>query len=53
MRDLRQQIYAADVFTAHTWHDGDFVFLDNHALLHGRNRFLVDTSRRIQRIHII
>lgn len=37
----------------HAWRTGDIVVAENHALLHGRNRFTGSTERHMQRIQII
>lgn len=51
--DLQQRIYAPDVLYAHEWADGDFVLVDNHAVLHGRQAFTAGSPRHLQRIHIL
>lgn len=47
------RLYAADVLYAHEWRQGDFVLADNHLLIHGRNAFLTNAPRHIQRIHVL
>lgn len=46
-------LYAPEVVYAHPWQDGDFVVADNHALLHGRHAFAMDTARHLQRVHVL
>lgn len=37
----------------HRWQRGDFVVVDNHAVLHGRARLRGNITRRLQRIHVL
>jgi alpha-ketoglutarate-dependent taurine dioxygenase len=51
--DLQRRLYAADALYAHEWADDDFVLVDNHAVLHGRQAFAANSPRHLQRIHIL
>ena len=53
LSDLIKNIYHPQNCFAHKWEEGDFLIADNHALLHGRNPFLADSSRHLQRVHIL
>ena len=53
LADLQRRLYAPDVHYAHEWVDGDFVLVDNHAVLHGRQAFTAGSPRHLQRIHIL
>jgi alpha-ketoglutarate-dependent taurine dioxygenase len=46
-------LYHEGVVYAHRWNAGDFIFADNHALLHGRRSFEKTARRRLRRIHIV
>jgi alpha-ketoglutarate-dependent taurine dioxygenase len=46
-------LYQDQVIYAHRWSAGDFLFADNHALLHGRRSFEKGGRRRLRRIHIV
>ncbi len=37
----------------HSWHQGDYLIYDNHALLHGRSKIEGNIARHLQRIHIL
>ncbi|MGF7234849.1 MAG: TauD/TfdA dioxygenase family protein [Frankia sp.] len=37
----------------HEWQSGDLMFVDNERLLHGRNAFRGEPSRRLQRVQIL
>jgi alpha-ketoglutarate-dependent taurine dioxygenase len=51
--EIRDRLYQPEVLYAHSWRDGDYVVVDNHAVLHGRNAFTADTPRHLRRVHII
>lgn len=53
LADLRDRLHDPEVCYAHEWRDGDIVVVDNEALLHGRNAFVGDSSRHLQRIQVI
>ncbi|AFT99438.1 TauD/TfdA dioxygenase family protein [Nocardia brasiliensis] len=53
MDDLRDRLHDPRYCYDHAWQTGDIVVAENHALLHGRNRFLGSTARHMQRIQII
>ena len=52
-RDLRNALHAPTCFYAHEWQTGDVVIADNFSLLHGRERFLPKTPRRLLRVHVL
>lgn len=51
--ELIASLYLPQNCFAHEWREGDFLVADNHALLHGRNPFICDSLRHLQRVHII
>jgi alpha-ketoglutarate-dependent taurine dioxygenase len=53
LAELHELLYRPEFCYVHQWCDGDIVIADNHALLHGRNRFMGDSSRWLQRIQVI
>ncbi|MCM6778685.1 TauD/TfdA family dioxygenase [Nocardia sp. CDC159] len=53
MEDLRDRLHDPRYCYDHAWQTGDIVIAENHALLHGRNRFTGPTTRHMQRIQII
>ncbi len=53
LRDLQERLYRPTVFYAHQWQDGDYVIVDNNAVLHGRRPFTSGSPRWIQRVHIL
>lgn len=52
-KELIAQLYLPQNCFAHEWQDGDILVADNHALLHGRNPFLSNSPRHLQRVHIL
>ena len=54
LRQFNELIYASPYFYSHQWSKGDYVLVDNHVMLHGRNRFQgAGLSRHLKRIHIL
>lgn len=53
LSELIASLYLPQNCFAHEWQEGDFLVADNHALLHGRNPFLSDSLRHLQRVHIL
>lgn len=53
MADLRDKLHDPSVCYHHEWRDGDIVAVDNQALLHGRNAFIGNSSRHLQRIQVL
>lgn len=54
LRQLISLSYDSEYFYDHVWHQGDYVLVDNNALLHGRRRFRgAGLSRSLKRIHIL
>ncbi|MFI6169088.1 TauD/TfdA dioxygenase family protein [Nocardia sp. NPDC051052] len=53
MDDLSVRLHDPRYCYSHAWETGDIVVAENHALLHGRNRFTGPTARHMQRIQII
>lgn len=46
--------YQSQYFYDHRWQTGDYLLVDNHALLHGRRRFQGSgLNRALKRIHIL
>ena len=50
---LAHRVYESDVCYVHDWQQGDLVFADNHALIHGRRPFTSDSDRHIRRIQLL
>lgn len=54
LRQLIGLCYDSEHFYDHVWYQGDYVLVDNNALLHGRRRFRGEgLSRSLKRIHIL
>lgn len=53
LEDLRKRLYSPSACYVHSWQDGDYVIVDNHAVLHGRLAFTSNSPRWIQRVHIV
>ena len=53
LSEMRGRIYDSRHCYRHTWRDGDLLFADNHALLHGRNAFEKDCPRHLKRVQIL
>jgi alpha-ketoglutarate-dependent taurine dioxygenase len=53
LSELQEMLYEPQNCFAHEWQDGDILIADNHALLHGRNPFLSNSPRHLQRVHIL
>jgi len=53
MTELSERLHEPRYCYEHAWQTGDIVIAENHALLHGRNRFTGATNRHMQRIQII
>jgi alpha-ketoglutarate-dependent taurine dioxygenase len=51
--ELQKALYDPTCSYLHSWNDGDYIFADNHALLHGRRPFIESSPRHLQRIHIL
>ncbi len=52
-RSLREALYAPMNFYAHEWKKGDVVIADNVSLLHGREAFVSQAPRHLQRVHVL
>lgn len=50
---MRRKIYDPKYSYAHQWQDGDLLFADNHALIHGRHPFKAASPRHIRRVQIL
>lgn len=50
---LKQALYAQSSFYAHEWQTRDVVIADNFSLLHGREAFVSQSPRHLQRVHIL
>ncbi|MGH3762632.1 TauD/TfdA dioxygenase family protein [Actinophytocola sp.] len=53
LEDLSERLHRPEYCYAHDWRAGDIVVADNHALVHGRNRFTGPATRHLQRIQVI
>ena len=54
LRELIAHLYDSDSFYAHQWTQGDYLLVDNHAMLHGRHRFQGEgLTRHLKRVHIL
>ncbi|MFI2029696.1 TauD/TfdA dioxygenase family protein [Streptomyces buecherae] len=53
LADLHARLYRGDAGYTHTWQDGDFLLIDNHAVLHRRESFHQESPRRLQRVQIL
>lgn len=53
LEDLTRRLHDPRVCYAHEWRDNDIVVVDNNALVHGRNPFRGESTRRLQRVQII
>jgi alpha-ketoglutarate-dependent taurine dioxygenase len=52
-QDIHQALYAPSNFYAHEWQQGDVVIADNFTLLHGREAFISQSPRHLQRVHVL
>lgn len=52
-QSLKHALYAPSNFYAHEWQSGDVVIADNFSLLHGREAFVSQSPRHLQRVHIL
>lgn len=50
---LIKALYAPTNYYAHEWNNGDIVIADNFSLLHGRESFVKNASRHLQRVHVL
>ncbi|MFT2020370.1 TauD/TfdA dioxygenase family protein [Streptomyces sp. 796.1] len=53
LADLHERLYRGDTGYTHTWQDGDYLLIDNHAVLHRRESFQQESPRRLQRVQIL
>lgn len=53
MAQLRDRLYDPRFCVTHRWRNGDFVLVDNHAVLHRREPFRLGTPPPMQRVHIL
>ncbi|MFC4160602.1 TauD/TfdA dioxygenase family protein [Chitinimonas lacunae] len=51
--DLLERLYDDKYLYRHQWQTGDFLMVDNHSLLHGRERIRGNVSRHLQRVHVL
>lgn len=51
--ELKDALYAPQNFYAHEWQSGDVVIADNFTLLHGREGFVSQAPRHLQRVHVL
>lgn len=52
-QSLTEMLYATNYHYAHTWQDGDILIADNFTLLHGREAFVSQSPRHLQRVHVL
>ncbi len=53
LADFMPRLYSPDWCYSHQWRQGDFLVVDNRALLHGRHAYSKSTERHLQRVHIL
>ncbi|MCG7551875.1 TauD/TfdA family dioxygenase [Pseudoalteromonas sp. Of11M-6] len=54
LKEMNSLLYSSNYFYKHSWRKGEFVFVDNLALLHGRSRFEGSgLNRHLKRVHIL
>lgn len=53
LQDLIARLYQPDHMYRHQWQAGDVLLVDNHALLHGRERLRGNVARHLQRVHVL
>jgi alpha-ketoglutarate-dependent taurine dioxygenase/4-hydroxybenzoate polyprenyltransferase len=53
MGSLSQALAAKEAVLAVPWLPGDYVFADNHALLHGRRAFTDGAPRHLRRVNVL
>lgn len=54
LREIIDYCYQSEYFYQHQWVKGDYLLVDNHALLHGRSKFQGHgLERSLKRIHIL
>lgn len=51
--DIRDRLYDPRFGITHRWQDGDFVLVDNHAVLHRRDALGTATPPPLHRVHIL
>ena len=51
--ELRTLLYDPRYCYAHSWQAGDILIADNHALLHGRNKYPSGQRRHLQRVQVL
>ena len=51
--DIIATLYDPAYFYKHAWCKGDFMMVDNNAILHGREKIRGNVHRHLQRIHIL
>jgi alpha-ketoglutarate-dependent taurine dioxygenase len=53
LQDLVARLYRPRHLYRHQWQPGDVLLVDNHALLHGRERLGGNVARHLQRVHVL
>lgn len=51
--ELRETVHRPEFCYVHAWQHGDILIAENHSLIHGRNSFVGNATRRLQRVQII
>ncbi len=52
-QSIKDALYSPANFYAHEWEQGDVVITDNFTLLHGRESFVSNSPRHIQRVQVL
>jgi len=52
-QSIKEALYSPSNFYAHEWEKGDVVITDNFTLLHGRESFVSNSPRHIQRVQVL
>lgn len=50
---IQKALYSPENYYAHEWQTGDLVIADNFSLLHGREKFVSQAPRHLQRVHVL
>lgn len=53
VEDVIETLYDPAYFYKHAWRKGDFMMVDNNAILHGREKIRGNVHRHLKRIHIL
>ncbi|WP_372364441.1 TauD/TfdA dioxygenase family protein [Candidatus Uabimicrobium sp. HlEnr_7] len=53
LRNMTELVYNSDFCYQHVWENNDYLIVDNHAVIHGRNAFTQSSPRHLRRIQIL